>query len=56
VKKNIKKIVIRPILSTLCYIFAAEKEKNKTFLAERDIYPEKIVYLSQIKKLHEYLR
>jgi hypothetical protein len=48
--KNEKNIVIRPILSTLCYIFAAEKGKIKLFLAKRDIYPEKIVYLSQIKK------
>ena len=54
--KNEKNIVIRPILSTLYYIFAAEKGKIKLFLAKRDIYPEKIVYLSQIKKLHEYLR
>ncbi|WP_315028584.1 hypothetical protein [Capnocytophaga leadbetteri] len=29
-------------LSTLWYIFAAEKEKIKLFLAKRDIYPEKI--------------
>jgi len=33
--KNEKNIVIRPILSTLCYIFAAEKRKNKTFFSKK---------------------
>lgn len=45
-----KKILLSDLSCPVCSISLPLKRKNKTFLAKRDIYPEKIVYLSQIKK------
>ena len=51
-----KNIVIRPISSTSYYIFAAEKGKIKLFWQKGIYIRKRFVYLSKIKKLHEYLR
>ena len=46
-----KKILLSDLFCPLCAIsLRLKKGKIKLFLAKRDIYPEKIVYLSQIKK------